>query len=274
MRVISTIAEVRAARMAMPMLGLVPTMGFLHPGHLSLVKRAKSECGLVAASIFVNPTQFGPNEDFGRYPRARERDLALLEAEDCDLVFTPDVTEIYPAGFDARIDIGGVTEGLEGAVRPGHFTGVATVVAKLFNIFQPTRAYFGQKDAQQCAVIRKLVRDLDMPLEVVVCETVREVDGLAMSSRNAYLSPAERAKATILIRALRAAAASGDRDAEALRRLMRDTIHTEPLAQLDYVSVADPDTLEELNHLGEGGALLSLAVRVSGTRLIDNLIIP
>jgi len=274
LRVISTIAEVRAARMAMPMLGLVPTMGFLHPGHLSLVKRAKSECGLVAASIFVNPTQFGPNEDFGRYPRARERDLALLEAEDCDLVFTPDVTEIYPAGFDARIDIGGVTEGLEGAVRPGHFTGVATVVAKLFNIFQPTRAYFGQKDAQQCAVIRKLVRDLDMPLEVVVCETVREVDGLAMSSRNAYLSPAERAKATILIRALRAAAASGDRDAEALRRLMRDTIHTEPLAQLDYVSVADPDTLEELNHLGEGGALLSLAVRVSGTRLIDNLIIP
>lgn len=274
MKVVSTIAEVRAARADMPSLGLVPTMGFLHPGHLSLVKRAKAECGLAAASIFVNPTQFGPNEDFGRYPRARERDLALLEAEGCDLVFTPEVAEIYPQGFDASIEIGGVTEGLEGAARPGHFAGVATVVAKLFNIFQPTRAYFGQKDAQQCAVIRNLVRDLDMPLEVVICETVREADGLAMSSRNAYLSPEEREKATVLIRALRAAATSDSRDAEVLRGLMRGTVEAEPLAKLDYVSAADPDTLQELTQLSDRGALLSLAVRFSGARLIDNLIIP
>ena len=274
MKVVSTIAEVRAARTDMPSLGLVPTMGFLHPGHLSLVKRAKAECGLAAASIFVNPSQFGPNEDFGRYPRARERDLALLEAEGCDLVFIPEVSEIYPDGFDARIEIGGVTEGLEGASRPGHFSGVATVVAKLFNIFQPDRAYFGQKDAQQCAVIRKLVRDLDMPLEVIICETVREADGLAMSSRNAYLSAEERPRATVLIRALRAAAASDSRNAAVLRDLMTSVVAAEPLAQLDYASAADPGSLQELDTLGDRGALLSLAVRFSGARLIDNLIIP
>ena len=274
MKAVSTIAEVRAARSDMPGLGLVPTMGFLHEGHLSLVRRAKAECGFAAASIFVNPTQFGPNEDFGRYPRARERDLALLEAEGCDLVFTPEVSEIYPDGFDARIEIGGVTEGLEGASRPGHFAGVATVVAKLFTIFQPTSAYFGQKDAQQCAVIRKLARDLDMPVQVVICDTVREADGLAMSSRNAYLSPDERPRATVLIRALRAAAGSASRDADVLRGIMKSVVDAEPLARLDYVSAADPDTLKELEVLGDRGALLSLAVRFSGARLIDNQIIP
>ena len=276
MKIVSTIAEVRDVRRAFPTLGLVPTMGFLHEGHLSLVRRAKAECGAVAASLFVNPTQFGPNEDFARYPRARERDLALLENADCDLVFIPEVSEIYPADFDTKITVGGVSQGLEGAVRPGHFEGVATVVAKLFNIFQPTRAYFGQKDAQQAAVIRQLVRDLDMPVTVMICDIVREADGLAMSSRNAYLSPEDRARATILIRSLRAAEAAydaGERRAEALRGIMGDALAADPSAQADYVSVADPDTLQELEIIGRSGALMSLAVRIGTTRLLDNLIL-
>jgi pantoate--beta-alanine ligase len=248
-------------------------MGFLHAGHLSLVRRAKAECGAAAASLFVNPTQFAPHEDFDRYPRARERDLAMLEAAGCDFVFAPEVVEMYPDGFDTKIHVGGVSEGLEGAARPGHFAGVATVVAKLFNIVQPTAAYFGQKDAQQCAVIRKLVRDLDMPVEVVICETVREPDGLAMSSRNAYLSPEDRAKAVVLIRALRAAAVADTRKAEHLRQTMRDILEAEPACKPEYVSVADPVTLAELDEIGPGGALLSIATRFAGARLIDNVVI-
>lgn len=276
MQVLTTIAEVRAARPAFPTLGLVPTMGFLHEGHLSLVRASREANAATAASLFVNPTQFGPNEDFGRYPRARERDLGLLEAAGCDLVFAPEVETMYPAGFDTRIEIGGVTEGLEGGVRPGHFAGVATVVAKLFNIVQPTRAYFGQKDAQQVAVIRKLVRDLDMPLEVVVQPTMREPDGLALSSRNTYLTPEQRQDGLALWHALSAARAlyeTGERSADRLRAAM-----TEPVAAVgataDYISVAHPLTLRELDTIGPDGALLSLAVRFGTTRLLDNILLP
>jgi pantoate--beta-alanine ligase len=275
MKVCATIAEVRAARPAFKTLGLVPTMGFLHAGHISLVEAARADNEGVAASLFVNPTQFGPNEDFDRYPRARERDLQMLDAAGCDLVFTPDVAEMYPGGFDARIEIGGVTEGLEGAVRPGHFAGVATVVAKLFNIATPTRAYFGQKDAQQVAVIRKLVRDLDMPLEVVVRPTVREPDGLAMSSRNAYLTAEQRQDALALWQGLSAAKSlyeGGERSAETLRAAMAAPIAAIG-ATADYLSVADPLTLRELEAVGERGALLSLAVRIGTTRLIDNVLV-
>ena len=229
MQVLTTIAAVRAARPAFPALGLVPTMGFLHAGHMSLVARARVECGAAAVSIFVNPTQFAADEDLSRYPRDMPRDLGMLEAAGVDLVFAPEPAEVYPPGYASRIEVGPVAEPLEGARRPGHFAGVATVVAKLFNIVQPTRAYFGQKDAQQVAVIRRMARDLDMPLDVVVGATVREPDGLAMSSRNVYLSPAERAAAPVLYRALdgaRALFARGERDAEALRRHMRAVIAT------------------------------------------------
>jgi pantoate--beta-alanine ligase len=276
MKVLTTVAEMRAARTGPDKLGgdlgLVPTMGFLHEGHLSLVVRAKADCGAVAASIFVNPTQFGAGEDLARYPRDLPRDLALLAAAGVDLVFAPEPAEIYPPGFDATIEIGGVTEVLEGAVRPGHFAGVATVVAKLFNIVQPTRAYFGQKDAQQSVVIRKLVRDLNMPVEVVVAPTVREEDGLALSSRNSYLTAPERAAAPAIYRALLAAQArfqAGERDAEVLRQAMRDGLAG---LAIDYVSVADADTLRELDRI-EGPALASLAARLGTTRLIDNLML-
>lgn len=278
MQIARTVEEFRALRASVPALGVVPTMGFLHEGHLSLVRRAKAECGAAAATIFVNPTQFAANEDFSTYPRSLERDLDLLRAEGCDFAFAPDRVEaMYPPGFDIRIAIGGVTTMLEGAVRPGHFDGVATVVAKLLNITQPTRAYFGQKDAQQCVVVRKLVRDLNMPTEIVVCPTVREADGLAMSSRNAYLAPAERQAATILIRALRAAEAlfqAGEREAETLRQAMRAVLAGEPMAVVEYVSAAHPETLTELERIGAEGALLSLAVRIGKTRLIDNLVLP
>lgn len=273
MKICKTIAEFRAARASLPALGVVPTMGFLHEGHLSLVRRAKAECGAAAATIFVNPTQFAPHEDFGRYPRALPRDLELLESAGADLVFTPEVAEIYPDGYGVKVEVGGVTERLEGAVRPTHFTGVATVVAKLFNITQPTRAYFGQKDAQQCVVIRKLARDLNFPCEVVICPTVREPDGLAMSSRNAYLDDGQRRRATVLYRALRAAEArygAGARSAEALRAVIHAVLAEVPEGGVDYVSVADPDTLEELDQITDG-ALISLAVRFGATRLIDNI---
>ena len=276
MDVIATVADFRRARARYPQLGLVPTMGFLHDGHLSLVRRARAECGAAAVSIFVNPTQFGPREDFNLYPRNMERDLALLSEQGTDLVFAPDISEVYPPGHASGVEVGGVTDVLEGAVRPGHFRGVATVVCKLFNIAQPTRAYFGQKDAQQTVVIRKMVRDLDMPLEVVVCPTIREADGLAMSSRNTYLAPAERRAAPVLYRALSAAQArfaGGERDAEALRGALHATLAGEPLANPDYVSVADRETLRELDRVGEGGALVSLAVRIGNTRLIDNVTI-
>jgi len=275
MRLIETVAEFRAARTGLGELGLVPTMGYLHEGHLSLVARARAECVAVAASIFVNPTQFGPNEDLARYPRDLPRDLGLLEAAGIDLVFAPQPSEVYPPGFDTVIEVRGVTDVLEGAVRPGHFAGVATVVAKLFNIVQPTRAYFGQKDAQQSVVIRKLVRDLNLPVEVVVAPTVRETDGLALSSRNSYLTRGERAAAPAIYRALNAAKAQfegGEREAEALRDAMRAVIAAEPLMRVDYVSVADADSLRELTRV-EDRALASMAVRLGTTRLIDNLLL-
>jgi pantoate--beta-alanine ligase len=277
MRVVHTIAEARAVRRALPgTWGFVPTMGYLHEGHLSLVRRARAENDRVAVSIFVNPTQFGPHEDYARYPRDLERDLRLLEPLGVDLVFVPSVEEMYPPGFQTWVIVEEVSRPLEGASRPGHFRGVATVVAKLFNILQPDRAYFGQKDAQQTVVIRRMVQDLNIPVEIVICPTVREPDGLAMSSRNTYLNPEERRAATVLFRALQAAKAryeAGERDAERLREAMREVIRAEPLARIDYVSVAHPETLQELERV-EGPALLSLAVYIGTTRLIDNLMLP
>jgi pantoate--beta-alanine ligase len=230
----------------------------------------------VAASIFVNPTQFAPSEDFGSYPRNMERDLAMLRAEGVDLVFAPDVHEMYPEGHSTLVEVRSVTEMLEGASRPGFFRGVATVVCKLLNIVQPTHAYFGQKDAQQAVVVRKMVRDLDIPTEIVVAPIVREADGLAMSSRNTYLSPEERQAATVLYRALNTASQhydQGERGGEALREVMRRVLDSEPLAHTDYVSVAHPQTLQELEQVGASGALLSLAVWVGPARLIDNLLV-
>ncbi|RRR70690.1 MAG: pantoate--beta-alanine ligase [Candidatus Viridilinea halotolerans] len=276
MQLITTIAAMRTARADVANLGFVPTMGYLHEGHLSLVRRAKAECGCVAVSIFVNPTQFRPNEDFGRYPRDLERDLALLAAEAVDFVFAPDAAAIYPEGFGTYVVLPAADEFLEGAARPNHFRGVATVVCKLFNIVQPTRAYFGQKDAQQSVVVRQMVRDLNVPTEVVVAPTVREADGLAMSSRNSYLSPAERAIAPTIYQALVAAQAcyqAGERDAATLKATLSARLAAEPALQPEYISAADPLTLHELTTIGPQGALLSLAVRLGSVRLIDNLLL-
>jgi len=276
MHLVNTIAQVRAIHQHLPgTWGLVPTMGALHEGHLSLVRRARRENDRVAVSIFVNPTQFAPGGDFDKYPRPLERDLALLRAEGVDLVFAPPIQEIYPAGYQTYVTVEEVTKPLEGAMRPGHFRGVATVVAKLFNIFQPDRAYFGQKDAQQVVVIKQLVRDLNFPVEIIVGETQREPDGLAMSSRNIYLSPDERQAAVVLYRALLVAQAlweKGERDGEKLRAAMRGVLSQEPRAQVEYVSAADPETLQELDR-AEPRVLLSLAVRIGATRLIDNFIL-
>ena len=276
MMIVSTLEELRSARPILDEpLGLVPTMGYLHEGHLSLVRRAREECASVAVSIFVNPTQFGPNEDLAAYPRDMERDLGLLESLGVNLVWTPTPEIMYPNGYQTWVQVEALTKPLEGAQRPGHFRGVATVVAKLFNGVQPAKAYFGQKDAQQVAVIRRMARDLNFPLEIVVCPTVREPDGLAMSSRNAYLDPEQRQAATVLYRALSAAKGAfeaGERDAEKLRALMRETIAAEPLAEMQYVSCADYDTLEELDQI-TGKALLSMAVFVGKTRLIDNFVL-
>ncbi len=277
MIVTNKIAQVRAVRWADTTLswGLVPTMGYLHEGHVALVRQAQAENERVAVSIYVNPTQFAPNEDLQSYPHSLERDLALLSAENVDLVFTPNDTIMYPPGFQTKIILEAVTRPLEGASRPSHFQGVATVVAKLFNIFQPTRAYFGQKDAQQTVVIRQMVADLNFNLEIIIGPTVREVDGLAMSSRNMQLTPEQRKAAVILNRALTKAAESiraGERDAGAIREQMRATIAGEPLARIDYVSAADPTTLEELEEI-QGGVLLSVAVFFGQTRLIDNVLL-
>ncbi|MBE3119262.1 MAG: pantoate--beta-alanine ligase [Candidatus Atribacteria bacterium] len=276
MKIVTTLPELRSARRILPEpVGFVPTMGTLHAGHISLVQAARAECASVAASIFVNPTQFGPNDDLARYPRDLPRDLALLEAAGVDLVWTPTPEVMYPPGFQTWVEVEGLTRPLEGELRPGHFRGVTTVVAKLFNAVGPDKAYFGQKDAQQAAVIRRMTKDLDFPIEIVVCPTLREADGLAMSSRNTYLNPEERQAATVLFRALSAAKSAydtGERDAEKLRALVRDTVNAEPLARLQYVSCADYDTLEELTQV-TGKALLSIAVFVGKTRLIDNFVI-
>jgi pantoate--beta-alanine ligase len=280
--VVRTVGEVRSWRAACDRsaggraeVGLVPTMGYLHEGHLSLVRRAAEENPCVAASVFVNPTQFGPDEDLAAYPRDLPRDVALLAEAGCQLVFAPEPGEVYLPGHQAWVEPGHVAQPLEGAHRPGHFRGVATVVLKLFGIVEPTRAYFGRKDAQQLAVINTMVRDLNVPVRIVACPTVREPDGLAMSSRNTYLDTAEREAATVLHRALGAARdawEAGERDAGRLRRIMRDVLASEPLARPDYVSVADPDTLAELEVV-TGEVLLSMAVRIGKTRLIDNVVV-
>jgi pantoate--beta-alanine ligase len=273
-KVLSDILAFGEARRGMAgALGFVPTMGYLHEGHLMLVRRAKAENEVVAVSIFVNPTQFGPKEDFARYPRDPERDLSLLEKENTDLVFMPDAGEMYPHGFATWVDVEKVTERLEGSTRPGHFRGVATVVAKLFNIIEPNRAYFGEKDAQQVVVIKRMVADLNMNLDVVVVPTHREPDGLAMSSRNVYLSAEERQAALVLWKSLSLARqlwSGRERSAEIVKRQMADLILREPLARIEYVSIADAETLDELVEIRQG-ALVSLAVYVGKTRLIDNV---
>jgi len=276
MRATDSLSELRTIRASMDgTFGLVPTMGALHAGHGSLVDRARTECRHVGVSIFVNPSQFGPSEDFAKYPRMIRRDLDLLDSMGVDVVWMPTAEFMYPPGFQTWITVEEISAPLEGKCRPGHFRGVATVVAKLLNSFMPDKAYFGQKDAQQVAVLKRMVSDLNFPVELVVCPTVREPDGLALSSRNAYLSPEERKAATVLYRALSAARKKydgGERDAESLRTTMREVISFEPLAQEQYISAADPETLEELRKI-DSAVLLSLAVRIGKTRLIDNFLI-
>ena len=272
-RVVRTRAGLRAAldAAARP-IGLVPTMGWLHDGHRALMSRARAENATSVVSIFVNPRQFGDPADLAQYPRSEARDLEICEAEGVDLVFAPSVEEVYPPGFDTVVAVGSIARPLEGAARPGHFEGVATVVAILFGLVRADRAYFGQKDAQQVAVIRRMAIDLAIPTEVIACPTIREPDGLAMSSRNVHLSPAERAAAPVLRRALleaREAWVAGERSGDALRERMRTQLAGEPLATVEYVSCADASTLAELDRV-VGPALLSLAVRFGTTRLIDN----
>ena len=276
MRSVITLTDMYAARRSFAgRVGLVPTMGYLHEGHLSLVRRARQDCDHVVVSIFVNPAQFGPREDLSKYPRDLDRDLSLLGPLGVDLIWMPTNEIMYPPNYQTWVEVEEITRLLEGAMRPGHFRGVTTVVAKLFNAVQPHKAYFGQKDAQQAAVIRQMTRDLSYPIEIVVCPIVREPDGLAMSSRNVYLDPEQRKAATVLSRALRAAQElyeTGERDAETLREKMKEVLVGEPLANVQYVSCADYDTLEELDAV-TGKALLSMAVFVGKTRLIDNVIL-
>jgi pantoate--beta-alanine ligase len=274
-----SIAETRAAlrelRAQGRSVGLVPTMGALHEGHLSLVRTARAACDAVAVSIFVNPTQFGPNEDFTKYPRTFEADIASLEREGVDLVFAPTAEEMYPASATTFVEVAGVSGRLDGASRPGHFRGVATVVAKLFHIIEPDKAFFGQKDAAQVAVLRKMVRDLNFPLQLVVCPIVREPDGLAMSSRNRYLSPEERKQAMVLSRALREVErliGSGVTEAHALISAAEALLAQEPEVRVDYCKVVDPDTLEDVADI-KNGALVAVAAFVGTTRLIDNTLV-
>jgi pantoate--beta-alanine ligase len=282
MRRLSTLEELRISLLSLDgTVGLVPTMGYLHEGHLSLIRRARDECDHVVVSIFVNPTQFGPKEDLAKYPRDLERDLKLIGSLETPssaseiLVWTPSAEDMYPKEYQTWVEVEAMTQPLEGAIRPGHFKGVTTVVAKLFNAVQPRKAYFGQKDAQQVAVIRQMVRDLNFPLEIVVCPTTRETDGLAMSSRNVYLDPEQRKAATVLFRALSAAKElfeKGERNAESLMGKMKEVLAGEPLAEVQYVSCADYDTLEELTEI-KGKTLLSMAVFIGKTRLIDNFVL-
>ena len=277
MLVIESTREIyRACSEGLRPLGLVPTMGALHDGHLALVKRARQECQTVVTTIFVNPTQFGPHEDLSGYPRDKERDLRLLRQEGVDLVFVPGAEEIYPPGFDTWVDVGALGDRLEGAHRPGHFRGVATVVTKLFTMVRPDKAYFGQKDGQQLAVIRHLARDLNLGLEIVAVPTVRDPDGLAQSSRNAYLSPVQRQAAPVVYRGLSNAKTlwtDGVTDGDILRAAMRAALEQEPLVEdIDYTSVADVETLEELDQV-QSRAMISVAVTIGSTRLIDNVIL-
>ena len=280
MRVLKTIAEVRAALKAErepggKLLGLVPTMGALHRGHLSLVAQAKQECGVVAASIFVNPLQFGPNEDFDRYPRQLARDCELFEAAGVDIVFAPGVGEMVPAGAaTTTVDVGEIGARLDGAHRPGHFLGVATIVAKLFHVIQPDRAYFGQKDAVQVAVLRRMVRDLNFPVEMVACPIVRDEDGLALSSRNAYLSADERRRALVIPRALdamRTEIAAGIVEVPAILQAGFGELQRWGGVELEYLQIVDAATLEEVRVV-RPGTLVAIAARVGMTRLIDNFV--
>lgn len=279
MKIVHTIAEirefVRQARLAGCTVGLVPTMGYLHEGHLELMRRARERCGIVVASVFVNPTQFGPNEDLARYPRDLERDARLAAEVGVDVIFNPPVEEMYPPGYCTYVDVERITENMCGASRPGHFRGVATVVTKLFNIVRPDAAFFGQKDAQQALVIRRMAADLNMDLEIVTVPTVREPDGLAMSSRNVYLDPEQRRAALVLAGSLdRAVEAvrAGERDVLQIRRLVEELIRAEPLALIDYVEIYSYPGLEPVERL-QGQALLALAVKFGQTRLIDNVIL-
>lgn len=276
MRTVIGLDELRAARLSFSgTVGLVPTMGYLHDGHLSLIQKAKEECRHVILTIFVNPTQFGQNEDLSKYPRDLERDLKLVEPLGVDLVWMPTAEIMYPPGYQTWVEVEAVSRPLEGAMRPGHFRGVATVVSKLFNATQPHKAYFGQKDAQQVAVIRRMTSDLNFPIEIVVCPTFREPDGLAMSSRNVYLSAEQRKAAVVLFRSLSAAKVlyeGGERDGNKLREKMKEVIAAEPLAEMQYVSCADYDSLEEVDVI-TGKILLSMAVYFGKTRLIDNFVL-
>jgi pantoate--beta-alanine ligase len=276
MQVIKTISEMRKWRHdAAGPIGFVPTMGYLHEGHVSLVRRARAENASVIVSIFVNPTQFGPKEDFKNYPRDIPRDLSMLEPF-TDVVFMPSDIEMYPDNYATWVEVNDFTDGLEGASRPGHFRGVSTVVTKLFNIVQPARAYFGQKDAQQLLVIKKMTADLNMDLEVVACPTIREPDGLAMSSRNTYLTPEQRRGAPVLFKSLELAhemSLKGENDPSKIRTEMRSLISREPLAEIVYASIADAVTLKEIEGKLRKPALVSLAVKFGQTRLIDNTIL-
>ncbi|PPD58847.1 pantoate--beta-alanine ligase [Dehalogenimonas etheniformans] len=276
MKILRSIPELKAYREKLvDSVGFVPTMGFLHDGHLSLVRQSKADCDHSIVSIFVNPPQFGPNEDFNSYPRDIDHDLAMLDAAGADAAFLPSVDEMYPEGADTFVVPGKIAERLEGAVRPGHFRGVATVVLKLFNLIQAQKAYFGQKDAQQVAVLKKMVADLNVTVELVVMPIIREKDGLAMSSRNTYLSPEERQAATVLYRSLKfgeSLISAGEQHADVVKQKMIDFISADKLARIDYVSIADQASLEEQTIIGKP-ALISLAVRIGRTRLIDNSVV-
>jgi len=276
MIVIETIPDMTYLRSNLkePM-GFVPTMGYLHEGHMSLVRQARAENKSVIASIYINPTQFGPKEDLSKYPRDLSRDLVMLEKEGTDVVFFPADKEMYPTGYDTWVTVDNLTKPLEGDSRPTHFRGVTTIVAKLFNIVRPTNAYFGQKDAQQALVIKKMAKDLNMNLKVVVCPTIRELDGLAMSSRNVYLNPEQRKAAPALYQSLLLAKdlfAIGERESAVILEQMTAAIQSEPLAKINYISIADSETLAELKMIKKS-ALVSMAVRFGNTRLIDNIIL-
>jgi len=279
MQIVRSISETRTAlrdlRVGRRTVGLVPTMGALHAGHVSLVRAARSQCDVVAATIFVNPTQFGPNEDFSKYPRTFEEDCRLLEQEGVDLLFAPGTDEMYPKGATTFVEVGEIGDRLDGVSRPGHFRGVATIVAKLFHIVGPDRAFFGQKDAAQVAVLRRMVRDLNFPLELVTCPTVREPDGLALSSRNRYLSPSERQIALALLRTLteiEKRAAEGEVQSPVLIGVGLKVLAAEPGVRLDYLKIADADTLEDVRDI-RNGALIAIAAWVGTTRLIDNILL-